>query len=232
LPHHRHLDGRVGHESRYREAHSVLVLLHLELAQHQLGRLIVSLGARDREDDDLVADLVLGPAPELEEASIGQLTSELMQDQRAGYMTFQHLERRDDGNGLRPAECVLAHVVRDHDAMDDHVDARDELPDGDGDDTRRRNRPGGQSQRADDEQQHERSSVASELAFSREASRHRSPLSFLVQGRESTRRGSARHGKDLQPLTFAGIPINLVTPMLSTRPNPPFHRFRPGWVPA
>ena len=91
LPHHRHLDGRVGDETRYGEAHSALVLLHLELAQYQLRRLMASLGARDREHDDLAAGLVLGPAPELEEASIGQLAAELMQDQRAGHMTFQHL---------------------------------------------------------------------------------------------------------------------------------------------
>ena len=168
------------------------VLLHLELAQHQLRRLIVSLGARDREDDDLVAGLVLGPSPELEEAPIGQLAAELMQDQRAGYMTFQHLERRDDGDGLRPAECVLTHVARDHDAMDDHVGARDKLPGGDGDDTRRRNRPGGQRQRADDEQQREPSSVARVLAFTREASQSSEPSVFSRSGSGKRSSGSAR----------------------------------------
>ena len=68
---HGHLTGCVARQRRHREASPLLVLLNLELAEQQLRGLVVPFGARDREDDDLVAGLVLRASPEREETPIG-----------------------------------------------------------------------------------------------------------------------------------------------------------------
>jgi hypothetical protein len=119
----------------------LLVLLDLEFAEQQLRGLVISFGARDREDDDLVACLVLRTSPELEEPSVGQRPSELMEDEVSGDFTLEDRERRDASDCLGTAGRVRANGVRHDDAVHDRIGARVELLIGDRHDAGREGQP-------------------------------------------------------------------------------------------